>query len=54
MERVVPDVTEALLYSKRTAVAFCGIAALNVEPLTSSAVVWDNSSTLTVTVVIVL
>lgn len=54
MERIVPDVTEALLYSKRTAVASWGIDVLNVIPVTSSAVVWANSSTLTVTVVMVL
>ena len=55
MERIVPDVTEALLYSKRIAVAFWGMAALNVGPSTSSAaMIWANSSTLTVTVVIVL
>ena len=54
MERMVPDVTEPLLYSNRMAVAFEGIAFLKVVPATRSASVWDNPAILTVTVVIVL
>ena len=51
MESRVPDETE-LLYSKTTAVAFWGMARLNVQPSTSSAArIWVREVTLRVTVV---